>query len=63
LKVFNRVCIKDYTVTDQEGTSFTVERARSYITSPEKDGTVMVFSRYWITVPVEIFAGEREGVR
>lgn len=59
-KTFKRVCIKDYTVTDEEGTSFTVQRAKEYITSSERDGVVVVFSQYWVTVPVEIFAGEQQ---
>jgi hypothetical protein len=57
---FQRVCIEDYTVTDSEGTSFTVKRGREYITSPERDGQVRVFSTFWVWVPVSIFAGERK---
>lgn len=59
-KTFKRVCIKSYTVTDGDK-SFTIERAKEYITSPEHNGTVTVFTQYWIPlVPVEIFAGEIE---
>ena len=58
MKTMKRVCIKDHTVTDAEGTSFTIQRAKEYTTSVEKDGMVLVFSRYWVTVPVSIFAGE-----
>lgn len=61
MKTFRRVCIETYTVTDQEGTSFTLERAKEYLTSLEKDGNVVVFSRYWVTVPVSIFAGAQPG--
>lgn len=57
MKTFKRVCLEDYTIVDAEGTTFTVERAKEYTTSAEKDGTVVVFSRYWVTVPVRIFAG------
>ncbi len=58
MKTMKRVCVQDYTVTDAEGASFTVKRAKEYITSGEKDGTVVVFSQYWVRVPVSIFAGE-----
>ena len=57
---FKRVCIEDYTVTDYEGTSFTVHRAREYTTGPEQNGEVIVFSTYWVRVPVRVFAGERK---
>jgi hypothetical protein len=57
-ETFKRVCIKDYTIKDPDGTEFTIHRTREYITSREKDGEVRVFSTYWVWVPVEIFAGE-----
>lgn len=51
-----------YTVTDREGTSFTVERGREYLTSSEDaDKRVMVFSTYWVRIPVWVFAGEVQG--
>lgn len=56
MKTFKRVCLEAHTVRDQEGTEFTIERAKEYTTSAERaDGTVMVFSRYWVRVPVTIF--------
>lgn len=58
MKTFKRVCIKSYTITDEEGQSLTIERQREYLTSPEEDGMVTVFSQYWVKVPVDIFAGE-----
>ena len=58
MKTFKRVCIEDYTIIDQEGTSFTVKRAKEYITGPEKDSALVVFSQYWVMVPARIFAGE-----
>ncbi len=61
MKTFRRVCIEDYTITDQEGTSFTLKRAKEYTTGAEQDGKVRVFSRFWVVVPVAIFAGERPG--
>jgi hypothetical protein len=70
MQTFNRICVKDYTITDREGTSFSIERGKEYLTStiheapligpePFKDH-VIVFSSYWVPVPIEHFAGEIE---
>lgn len=60
MTTFKRICLEDYTITDTEGTSFTLQRAKEYTTSLEReDGTVMLFSTYWVRVPVTLFAGER----
>lgn len=60
MKTFNRICIKDWEITAQNGDHFEVKRANEYLTSDVlDDGTVMVFSNFWVPVPVEHFAGER----
>lgn len=70
MQTFKRLCIRDYTITDDHGHSFTVKRGHEYLTSavdaapsigpaPE-EGCVIVFSHYWAPVPVEVFAGEIE---
>ena len=70
MKTFRRICIKDFTVVDGDK-SFTVERGKEYLTSaidsapvvggvkPKKD-CVTVFSKYWLTVPIDNFAGEQQ---
>jgi hypothetical protein len=59
MKTASRICIEDCTITDEEGTSFTLERGKEYDTSvDDDDGKCIVFSRYWVTVPVSIFAGK-----
>lgn len=58
-QTFKRVCIEDYTITDGDD-SFTLHRAQEYLTSPERDGQVRVFSQYWVWVPSRIFAGPLE---
>lgn len=64
MTTFKRVCLKDHTITDQEGTTFTLQRAKEYTTSGERsDGTVMVFSRFWVRVPVSLFSGEELSTR
>lgn len=59
VKVYKRICLYDHTITDDEGTSFTLKRGTEYTTSgPLEDGTVMVFSQYWVRVPLALFGGE-----
>lgn len=62
MKTFNRICIEDHTITDREGTSFTLRRAKEYTTSGERDGSVLVFSQYWVRAPIGIFAGAIPGL-
>lgn len=59
MKTWTRVCIHTYTVMDQEGQSFTVERGKIYRTSAVYDDqTVTVFSSFWVRIPAWVFAGE-----
>lgn len=59
MKTWRRICIHTYTVTDQDGVSFTLEQGREYLTSGVlDDNRVMVFSSYWVSVPLWVFAGE-----
>jgi len=58
MKTFSRICIKDYEVTAENGDHFEIKRGKEYLTSEEKDGTVCVFTKFWVYVPVDLFAGE-----
>jgi len=58
METFNRICIKDYHIKDSIGQQFDLKRGKEYLTSRDEDGLVMVFSNYWVKVPVELFAGE-----
>jgi len=59
MKTFKRVCIEELIVTDGDR-SMKIERSKEYTTTPEKNGTVTVFSSWWVSgVPVKIFAGEQ----
>lgn len=60
MQTFHRICIQDYTVEAKNGDRLDVTRGKEYLTSAEKDGTVIVFSGFWVTVPISIFAGEQE---
>lgn len=60
--MFHRICLEDYTITDEEGTSFTLKRGKEYTTTCQTHGTVLVCSRYWVRVPVSLFGGDRQFV-
>jgi hypothetical protein len=60
MKTLIRYCIKNHTITDQQGNSFTVKSDREYTTSDvDENNTVVVFSDYWVRVPIEIFGHSR----
>lgn len=60
MKTFNRICIKDFEVGDEDN-SFTIKRGKEYLTSEEDEkGEVTVFTQFWVGVPVSIFAGEEQ---
>lgn len=59
-QTFKRLCVQDYLIEDDDGVSFTIHRGREYITSPEREGQVRVYSTYWVWVPASLFAGPVE---
>jgi len=60
MRTFHRVCIKDYCITAQNGDMLELKRGREYITSDVGSGDeVVVFSTFWVPIPVELFAGEK----
>ncbi len=70
MQTFNRICIKDWEIIADNGDTFKVERGKEYLTSavdrapsigPEPGkGCVIVFSNFWVPVPVDVFSGEIE---
>ncbi len=58
-KTLQRICIKTETFFDKEN-EFTLERGKEYITSPESNGQVIVYSTFWFRAPISLFAGEVE---
>ena len=58
MKTYHRICIKDHVIEALNGDRHEVKRGREYLTSEEKDGTVVVFGPFWTPFPVELFAGE-----
>ncbi len=58
MKTWNRICIKDYEITAKNGDYCKINRGKEYTTSDVADGEVVVFTNYWIRVPIDHFAGE-----
>lgn len=58
MKTYKRICIKDWSIDAENGDHFEVKRGKEYLTAEEKYGHVVVFSNFWVAVPVECFAGE-----
>ena len=58
MTTFNRVCIKDFCIEAASGAEVELKRGHEYLTSEERNKKVVVFSTYWVEVPVELFAGE-----
>jgi len=71
MKTYRRICLRDYSLTDDSGNTASVVRGEEYMTSEVNDapaigpdavpGHVIVFTNYWFPVPVDIFGGEIEG--
>lgn len=59
MKTYNRLCIKDYTVKARNGDCLELKRGKEYLTSEKQKGNkVVVFSKFWVPVPLSLFAGE-----
>lgn len=56
MKAFKGICLEDrhYVDGDKE---FSIERGKEYTISDEKDGRVVVFSRYWFSEEAKVFGG------
>ena len=62
MKTALRTCACNHAIPLGDGVLFTLNEGKEYITSIEKDGTVTVYTRHWITnVPVSWFKGIKEG--
>lgn len=57
MKTFHRICLKDFLIIGKDN-RFELKRGREYITSEEENGEVVVFSKFWVRVPANIFGGE-----
>ena len=56
MNVTNRLCGRNWFIEAQNGDRLDLVRGREYATSATvTDGKVMVFSRFWVKAPIEIF--------
>ena len=55
IRRWRRTCLREHTITDQQGVSFTLKEGKSYDTSVIKDGQLCVFSTYWVWVDAALF--------
>lgn len=60
MQTFNRKCVKEKTFRDTIGNEFTLKKGETYLTSYENQGFVMVFSTYWLLVPLYFFGDSEE---
>jgi len=56
MKTFKRLCIKNYKISDNLGNCFELQFGKRYITSDIKNNKVIVFSNFWVTVPIKYFS-------
>lgn len=59
MEVYERVYTQDFPMIDSEGTRFALERGKTYTVSRPEKGKVVVFSKYWVSVPATLFVDER----
>lgn len=66
METVKRTCIKGFSVSDDQGNSFTLEIGKKYTTSlveqapralniPPMKNRVVVMSNYWVSVPIACF--------
>ena len=56
MKVFEAICLRDWAVEAKNGDKQELKRGTTYIVSePQKNNTVMVFSRFWVRAPMSVF--------
>ena len=55
------ICVKDWSIEALNGDRLDLKRGKEYTTSPEKNGRVVVFGRFWVLAPASVFAGFKPG--
>ena len=61
MKVIKRLCIKDFNFNVGDKVNFTIKKGEEYTTSTTaKNYEVIVHSRYWARVPLNIFEHENK---
>lgn len=58
MKVYRALCIKDWYIEAENGDRQECKRGKEYTVSGDRgDGTLTVFSGFWVIAPTNIFAG------
>lgn len=62
MTTYKRICIEDWSIEARNGDRVELKRGEEYITSDqhEDDGTVTVFTNFWVRTPLSIWAGKRK---
>jgi hypothetical protein len=56
MEVYKRICLKDWHIEAKNGDRQNLTRGEKYTTSASRsDGTVTVFSSFWVQAPIDIF--------
>jgi hypothetical protein len=56
MEVYERICLKDWHIEAENGDRQELKRGKSYTTTASHDdGTVIVFSRFWVRAPLDVF--------
>jgi hypothetical protein len=58
MKVYKAICVEDWHIEAENGDRQDCKRGKEYtVSKPWGDGTVTVFSGFWVHAPERIFAG------
>jgi len=60
MQTFERICIRDAEFKDSVGNCLKLKKDKKYLTSKEENGMVMVFGRFWGSVPIDLFDNENK---
>jgi hypothetical protein len=55
--ITERIAARDWEITAENGDHFAVKAGKQYTTTkhPRADGSVTVFSNFWVPVPIDVF--------
>ena len=65
MKVYERICLRDWFVEAENGDRQECKRGKTYTTGAPRasDNTVVVFSSFWVRAPADIFEPFNDGER
>ena len=54
MKVYKRICLKNYELKASNGT-LSLKKGKTYLTSRARNNILCVFTNFWVNVPANIF--------